>query len=100
MKSMSFGQNLSRILARRRLRLSRVSEATGIPLSTLSEWTGGREPKLSDALVRLANYLGVTLDELARAEGQSAAERRTAGEGRVHIGGVSYRLVVELESVE
>lgn len=41
-----------------------VSKATGIPTSTLSEWTGGRQPKLSDDVLKLARFFGVSIEYL------------------------------------
>lgn len=64
MKKTAFAANLKRILEERSLSLTKVSLATGIPVSTLCEWTGGREPKVSESLLRLTQYLNVTLDEL------------------------------------
>ena len=60
-----FSNLLSALLKERRLSLAEVNRATGIPISTLSEWCAGREPKLSGSVVKLANYLGVSLDDLA-----------------------------------
>lgn len=64
MKKLAFAANLRRLLEERSLSLTKVSLATGIPKSTLSEWTAGREPKVSEPLLKLAQYLNVTLDEL------------------------------------
>lgn len=46
----------------------RVAAETGIPRSTFSEWKNGKyEPKV-DKLIRLANYFGVTVEELLPTE--------------------------------
>ena len=79
MSKSAFSLNFRRILIERSLTLRRVSDATGIPMSTLSEWTAGREPKLSDSLLRLSQYLQVTLDELVldgnqRSKGEAPVE--------------------------
>lgn len=43
---------------------SKVSKATGIPRSTFSDWKSGRcKPKL-EKLLKIADFLGITLDEL------------------------------------
>ncbi|RME18057.1 MAG: XRE family transcriptional regulator [Bdellovibrio sp.] len=64
MGQIRFKDNLKHLMLVRGLKLSDVSKATGIPKSTLSEWTAGREPKISEALLKLAQYLGVSLEEL------------------------------------
>jgi transcriptional regulator with XRE-family HTH domain len=48
----------------RGLRLKDVAQATSIPVSTLSEWTSGRTPRLDVDIVRLAQLLGTTLEDL------------------------------------
>lgn len=64
----TFSENLKRLMKERRVSAKVVSEATGIPPSTISEWTAGREPKLGDALIRLARFFGVSLEYLATGE--------------------------------
>lgn len=68
-----FAQTLSSLLKSRRLTLAEVSRNTGIPVSTLSEWCSGREPKLNGSLLKLCHYLGVTLDYLAEGKDRSHA---------------------------
>lgn len=64
MEYMEFSRNLKKVIFERSVSLKAISRATGIPTSTLSEWTAGRAPKISQALVKLCTYLGVSLDEL------------------------------------
>ncbi len=45
-----------------------VSQATGIPKSTLSEWLGQRTPVLDESLVRLCRFFGVSLEFLITGE--------------------------------
>lgn len=61
---MKFKDNLKDLIKAKNLRLSEISKATGIPKSTLSEWTAGREPKVSENLLKLAQFLEVTLEYL------------------------------------
>jgi len=65
----AFASNLSRTLKERALTLKKVSQETGIPISTLSEWTAGREPKVSEALIKLSVFLQISLDDLILARG-------------------------------
>lgn len=41
-----------------------VSKATGIPGSTFSDWKSGRSIPKVNKLLKIANYLGVSLNEL------------------------------------
>ena len=46
----------------------KVSQDTGIPRSTLSEWGKGKYLPKTDKLLKLAEYFGVTVDELLKGE--------------------------------
>ena len=56
MKLMKFKESLKNLIDSRGLKLTDISAATGIPKSTLSEWTAGREPKVSEPILKLAEY--------------------------------------------
>lgn len=43
-----------------------VSEATGIPRSTFTDWKSGRSNPKLEKLIKIADFLGVSLDELVR----------------------------------
>ena len=60
----NFSVNLKKILTDKRIRNAELSKATGVPMSTLSEWINGRKPCLSKDLVNLARYLDVSLEFL------------------------------------
>lgn len=64
----SFGEVLKKLMRERGISARALSKETGIPASTLSEWSAGREPKLSEATVKLARYFGVSLEYLAVGE--------------------------------
>lgn len=98
----TFGSILSKLIAERNLTLKKIADGTGIPRSNISEWIAGRSPQLSDDLVKLAEYLGVTLDFLVTGKNQEeklideiikdTAERFV----QVHRG--VYRITVEKKS--
>lgn len=44
----------------------KVSKATGISTSTLSEWKSGKTRPKVDKLIQIADLLGCTLDDIAR----------------------------------
>jgi transcriptional regulator with XRE-family HTH domain len=89
---MGFSTNLKKIIEERGLRLTAISESTGIPMSTLSEWTAGREPKISDSLIKLSQFLGLTLDELVCSEPKAALPDKVVALTSVQIEGVLYRI--------
>jgi len=60
----TFAANLNKILKEQGITKKALSEATGIPQSTISEWCNGREPTLSEPVLKLAQYLGTTLEYL------------------------------------
>jgi transcriptional regulator with XRE-family HTH domain len=64
MKEMSFAENLKHLMKSQGVSVRVLSQATGVPSSTISEWTAGREPKLSEPVVKLARYFSVSLEYL------------------------------------
>jgi transcriptional regulator with XRE-family HTH domain len=59
-----FSENLKKLMQDRGVTAKLVCEATGIPQSTFSEWTSGREPKLTESVVRLARFFGCSIEAL------------------------------------
>lgn len=49
---------------------STVSKETGIERSTFSDWKNGRSKPKLDKLIKIADFFGVSLDELVREEKQ------------------------------
>lgn len=43
-----------------------VAEATGVPQNTLSAWKNGKYTPKADKLIKIADYFGISLDELVR----------------------------------
>lgn len=61
---MYLAQNLKSLRKQRFINQNDLAEVLGVKQSTVGNWeVGKREPELS-ALVRIAEYFGVTLDEL------------------------------------
>lgn len=60
----SFAQTLRKLMKDRGVSAKLVSQATGIPTSTLSEWTAGRIPKFGKDIVKLSRFFGVSLEYL------------------------------------
>jgi transcriptional regulator with XRE-family HTH domain len=59
------GERLQRLRHRAGLSQSELAKAAGVPLGTLRGWEYGRRKPLLDAAAKLADALGVSLDELA-----------------------------------
>jgi transcriptional regulator with XRE-family HTH domain len=59
------GIRLKRLREAAGLTQAKLAEAARVPVGTLRNWEASRRTPLFDAAVRLADALGVTLDELA-----------------------------------
>jgi transcriptional regulator with XRE-family HTH domain len=59
------GHRLARLRRERGLSQEGLAAAAGVPVGTLRGWEYGRRTPLLDAAVKLADALGVSLDELA-----------------------------------
>ncbi len=58
---LKLSDSISRALRERNLTLRETSEATGISISTLSEWGSGRIPRNPAQLAKLAEFLDLSL---------------------------------------
>jgi transcriptional regulator with XRE-family HTH domain len=67
-KMTNFAETLKQLMKERGISARVLSQATGIPQSTLSEWSGGREPKLGEQVIKLARFFGVSLEFLVTGE--------------------------------
>ena len=63
------------LLKARGISVYQISKATGISASTFSDWKSGRSTPKADKMARIADFFGVSLDELLGTEnGQRNAE--------------------------
>jgi transcriptional regulator with XRE-family HTH domain len=62
--------NFEKLIKKKGISPYRVSKDTGIPYATLSDWKNSKSKPKLDKLIKIANYLGVTLDELLKEESQ------------------------------
>lgn len=46
----------------------RVAQETGIARSTFSDWKSNRSQPKVDKLIRIANYFGISVEELLKSE--------------------------------
>jgi transcriptional regulator with XRE-family HTH domain len=61
----AMGQQLKKLRAAAGLSQSQLARAAGVPVATLKNWEQGRRQPLLGAACKLADALGVGLDELA-----------------------------------
>lgn len=65
---MVLASNLRAILKRHDLTLSALSREVKIPVATLSGWVNGQSPRGLGQVKKLADYFGLTIDELCFAK--------------------------------
>ena len=61
-------QNLKRLLKDKDLTVAQLSRATKVPSQTLNNWLSGLEPRSMSQVKTIAQFLKLTLDELAYGE--------------------------------
>ncbi len=59
-----FAERLKDLITERGLNNQKVSDLTGIPRTSISNWLNGRRTVQIEALVQLALFFGVTTDYL------------------------------------
>jgi transcriptional regulator with XRE-family HTH domain len=59
------GKRLQQLRQDRGLTQTRLAELAGVPFRSLQNWEYGRRTLLFDSAIKLADALGITLDELA-----------------------------------
>lgn len=58
--------NFRNYIEKRGITPYRVAKDTNISTSTLSDWKNGKSTPKTDKLVKIAEYLGITLEELVK----------------------------------
>ncbi len=61
---MNFSENLTFLIKRSDITLIKLSIRTSIPKSTIHNWTSGTSPQNLLRANQLANYFGITLQDL------------------------------------
>ncbi len=59
-----FAERLKELIVDKKLNNQKLSDAIGIPRTSISNWINGRRTVQIDALVKIAVYFGVTTDYL------------------------------------
>ena len=57
-----FSNTLKSLIKERGTTIKNLSEATGIPISTLSEWCSDRVPRFTPEILKLAAFFNVSLE--------------------------------------
>jgi transcriptional regulator with XRE-family HTH domain len=73
--SLKIGPNLERLMAQKNIRLNDLSKDLSIPASTLHGWLNEAPPRSISGLKKVADYFGVTLDELCFGRENHIAKR-------------------------
>lgn len=79
---MSFHKNLKRLIFERDLKIGQVAKATGIKRTTLSDWLAGSKPRDLGDLRRLAQFFGLSLENMIFGGGN---ELRQSGSSTVDL---------------
>lgn len=61
---LKIGQILPKLVRKKNSTYKRISAATGVPASTLSEWGQNRKPRDPTQILKVAQYLDVSLHYL------------------------------------
>lgn len=61
---MVLGKTLKKLLEQRDITFRKLSEDTGVGLSTIKDWANGASPRDLDGLRTVSKYLGVSLEFL------------------------------------
>ena len=62
--TLQIGPTLRTLLDEKRLTLKKISSSTGVPASTIAEWTNNRSPKNTIQVQKVAGFLGVSMHYL------------------------------------
>jgi len=71
------GQRLQRLRQERDLTQMELAERAGVPFRTLQNWEYGRRTMGFEAAIKLADALGISLDDLAGRKWPRAKKRGT-----------------------
>ena len=69
----SFSNRLSRLMQDKKVTIRSLSEATGVPRSTIQDWRSGVQPTDFVGLRHVARYLGSSLSHLLTGEDDDIA---------------------------
>ena len=62
---MAYAKNLCDLMERTGISSYKLAKEIGVHVSTVTNWRDGGKPKL-DHIIRVADYFGVTVDDLLR----------------------------------
>ena len=62
--TLQIGPTLRTLLDEKRLTLKKISSVTGVPASTIAEWSNNRTPKNPIQVQKVANFLDVSMHYL------------------------------------
>lgn len=72
---MKLKENLRRLIDGRGVSLTKLSKASKVPVTTISNWLSGQSPKNIEQVKNIAGYFELTVDELVFGVGQKAKQK-------------------------
>lgn len=96
-----FANNLKNLMKLRKISAAELGRKAKIPKSTISEWMQGRQPKFDETILRLAQVLGVSVENLLTGSTNTKDEDLVeqilsqSDDGFVEIHSGVYRLKIE-----
>ena len=78
-KAMKLSANLQNLMKERRVPLKHLSKHVAIPASTIHGWLNGANPRAISELKRVADYFGITIDELCFSEDKKKSDNVIVG---------------------
>ncbi len=79
-------KNFERLLLEKGTTVYRVAKETRIPASTFSDWKSGRSSPKSEKLMRIADYFGVSMEELMGISADGTRKRNIPIIGEIRAG--------------
>lgn len=79
LKPMKLSANLQHLMKERRIALQLLSKQVAIPPSTIHGWLNGANPRAISELKRVADYFGITIDELCFSEDKKKSDNVIVG---------------------
>ena len=64
-----FTSQLNKLIEEKNTNINKVSKDTGIPVTTMYDWSNGRTHPRFDYVVKLSSYFGVPLEYFAEGDG-------------------------------
>lgn len=92
MQVMDLSKNLKLLLKERGMKITSLSQKTGVPTQTLHNWLSGMEPRSLNQVHKVASFLDVTIDELCF--GRSKKEKQSISQFKDEINAGIFEVIL------